>query len=162
MSVVTAPDMPWLMQEAIDWLDSIMRPYYEVLETGAGASTIFLARRAKMVISFEHDEEWYRTVNRKLKAENLPCVLTFDPNYPANGLGNLARRFDLALIDGRGRNRSVSDGLLALLPGGWLVLDDSDRERYAPSRQLMDSLSSCKIVFRSGPDETTAWRKRKD
>ena len=65
---------------------------------------------------------------------------------------------DMAFIDGRGRVRSCLDALRIIKSGGWLVLDDSDRERYAEARRAAEEASAARIVFRNGSDETTAWR----
>ncbi len=154
-------DRPWLMQEVIDWLTFVLTPESVVLETGAGGSTVFFARRAKMVLTYESDPGWANSVLQELLAQGIRNVdLRLDPTYPANGLRALTPAIDLAMIDGRGRVRSVIDVLPALKSRGWLVLDDSDRARYQWTHQLMDAQSTCKIVFRSGTDETTAWRKK--
>lgn len=161
MSVVVAPDKPWLMQEVIDWLAAIVKSEWTVLETGAGGSTVFFAQRVRRLITYEHDIKWIRKVHQELARLGLPADMFYLQNYPEAGLDlRHVDTIDLALIDGRGRVRSVKDAWPMLNSGGWLLLDDSDRERYAEARELMDAASSARIVFRSGTDETTAWRKR--
>jgi predicted O-methyltransferase YrrM len=167
MSVVSAHDMPWMAREVIDWLDMILKPNMSVLETGAGGSTIFFGRRARNVLSFEHEKSWRDKIQGELRRLALPGVVIWSPSYPQDGLElsdrgtfDMARgTFDMALIDGRGRVLSVIDALPALKPGGWLVLDDSDRPRYAPAHAAANAVCPVRIVFRSDEDETTAWRK---
>lgn len=158
MSVISAPDKPWLMPEVIDWLDSIVKPAWIVLETGCGGSTVFFAQRASRVITYEDNSEWARKVQHELRKQKLTVEWHVDSGYPQFGLDCLVP-YDLALIDGRGRVQSVKDALPALKPGGWLLLDDSDRARYAEARGLMDAANSARIMFTSGTDVTTAWRK---
>jgi len=142
------------MPEVIDWLAATLQRHWIVLETGAGGSTPFFACRVFRVITYEHTAEWAR------KVEAIPNVtLRFWADYPTAGLG-LVSLVDLALIDGRGRVRSVLDALPKIQHGGWLLLDDSDRPRYREAHEAAEKLSTARIVFRSGPDETTAWRIR--
>jgi hypothetical protein len=144
--------LPWMLPEVIDWLAAILQPDWTVLETGAGGSTVFFACRVARVISYEHIAHWAHRV------EGIPNVhVRFWPDYPTEGLGLLSL-VDLACIDGRGRVRSVLDALPKIKPRGWLLLDDSDRPRYREAHEAAEKVSSARIVFRSGPDETTAWR----
>lgn len=171
MKPPASADMPWCIAEFSQWLGWILNAGMTVCETGSGGSTVFFARRVARLISFEHDEVWHAVVKTRLRelaqtpgglmpAEGLD--LRYCSRYPTAGL-ELARALpplDLAFIDGRGRVRSVQSALPALKPGGWLILDDSNRERYAEARAAADAVSTVKIVFQSGEDQTTCWRKK--
>jgi len=160
-----ASDRPWTIPAVINWLEGVLLPHWTVLETGAGGSTVFFAQQVKRVISYEHDPEWAAQVARWMVARGLDSRvdLRLRPTYAAAGL-DCMEPYHLAFIDGRGRVRSVIDALPALCPGGWLVLDDAGRDRYAEARRVMDNACSERIEFRAPPWQpeqwTTAWRKR--
>ena len=110
-NAVTAPDQPWMIREVIDWLASIVRSDSVVLETGAGGSTVWLASRCGRLITYEHDPEWLARVRSEL-AQRVPhkrVEFRYRMHYAEAGLGPTIPPLDLALIDGRGRVRSVLD-----------------------------------------------------
>jgi predicted O-methyltransferase YrrM len=159
-----SPDLPWLMPEVIDWLVSLQclgpdARDTDVLETGAGGSTVFFAQRATRVTTYEDNPMYAAHVRQELAKRKIDNVeLRFRPNYPTEGLGKLWT-VDLAFIDGRGRVRSMADAVPLVKAGGWIILDDSQRGHYGEALHIADNVASTRIVFRSGPDETTAWRK---
>src|SRR3546814_12921991 len=62
-------DLPWWTLRAKRLVEHHLaaRPEARVFEYGAGASTVFLARRARQVVSVEHDPLWYDVVSGELK-----------------------------------------------------------------------------------------------
>lgn len=146
---------PWLMPAVIEWLARTVRPTDTVLETGAGGSTVFFCARAAHTICYEHTSEWAA----KISASNL--TMRHWPSYPTAGLQpETLPPIDLAFIDGRGRVRSVLDVLPHIKPGGWLVLDDSDRPRYAEAHRAAGAVCHIKITWHDNEgNETTAWQK---
>lgn len=157
MSLISAPDMPWLMPEVVAWLESIIKKDWTVLETGAGGSTKFFALRTARVITYEHSKQWAETVDWLAHVE-----LRFRPDYPAEGLNpSTIPPIDLAFIDGRGRVRSMGDAIHRIKKGGWLVLDDSNRDKYLVGITLASNCSSMQIEWRDNEgNQTTAWRIR--
>jgi hypothetical protein len=102
------PDHPWLTPAAMAFLDSILTPGSTVLETGAGGSTFWISRRAKYLVSYEHDARWYRAVSDQLKKRGISNVtLVFDPAYPTKGIQADPNFFDVFLCDGRGRIQTI-------------------------------------------------------
>src|SRR3546814_16693648 len=72
-------DLPWWTLRAKRLVEHHLaaRPEARVFEYGAGASTVFLARRARQVVSVEHDPLWYDVVSGQLKdlpGATLPLV----------------------------------------------------------------------------------------
>jgi len=153
-----SPDFPWLSAEVIAWLEATLLRNWTVVETGAGGSTVFFASRVDRVVAFEHNLSWFEKVRGEVASRRLTNVqFRFEPAYPTVGLSGLPA-CDLAFIDGRGRVRSALDALEVVRPGGWLVLDDSNRERYIPAIRVLDRRATEKLTFRSGPDHTAAWK----
>ena len=66
---------PWITFAAIELLEKTLSNNDRVFEYGTGGSTIFFAKRAKRVISVEHDIEWYNNVVTKLNEEGLNNVV---------------------------------------------------------------------------------------
>jgi predicted O-methyltransferase YrrM len=118
-------DIPHLTQPTIEFLEKILTPESEVLETGSGGSTLWIAKRVKWITSFEHNETWFQLVMRKLLDEKLKNFsLNFMPDYPNLGV-QCAGQYDLVFIDGRGRVRSIETTISHVKLGGYLLLDDS-------------------------------------
>ena len=134
---------PWLPENAIALLDRLIQPDWNIVETGAGASTFWLAERAARVISFEHNPAWGGAVAGQAELRELNNITVFmDENYPKTGIREHLELFacgeiDLALIDGRGRVRSIESVIPFIKPGGWIVLDNATRPRYEKAHQIL-------------------------
>lgn len=130
--------IPWLHRDAIIYFEEILRPELSVLEHGCGGSTLWLAERVHNVVTIEHDMSW------RLKIRDLaPCSVSILETIPDPG-----RQYDVFFIDGeramRGPCLLAARGLVK--PGGWVVLDNSNRPEYAAER---GELAKCaKLVKR--------------
>ncbi len=155
-------EKPWLVDGAIEFLSrlTLENPDMKILETGAGGSTLWFARRANHVTSFEHSKKWFNRVSQSLKAGEFGNVnLIFDPDYPKRGIPVLQKEiYDLILIDGRGRVRSILTVHPALKSGGYLILDNSDRQKYTAAIKFLTKCGWPRIDF-SDKWKTTFWRK---
>lgn len=155
-------EKPWLVEGAIDFLERLTfeNPDMKILETGAGGSTLWFARRANYVVSLEHSKKWHNKVNESLTAGKFANVnLIWDPDYPKRGIPVPQKEiYDLILIDGRGRVRSILTVHPALKPGGYLILDNSDRQKYAPAIKFLTKCGWPRIDF-SDKWKTTFWKK---
>lgn len=145
-------DVPWWTFEASDRVARFLatRPQARVFEWGSGASTLWLSRRAGTVTSIEHDAEWGAIVDPVLPDNAVVKVV---PPRPAAGDRDDVRSdkpgfegldfsdyvaaldetdvlFDLVVIDGRARGACFHRAVSRLAPGGVLVFDNVDRERY--------------------------------
>lgn len=155
-------DVPWWTFEASDRVAGFLstRPQARVFEWGSGASTVWLSRRAGTVTSVEHDAKWGAIVNPVLPDN---AVVTIVPPQPAVGdpheehsdksgfegldfadyvaaVDETDGRFDLVVIDGRARGACFQRAISRLAPGGVLVFDNVDRERYR------DAIASCPVA----------------
>ena len=139
------PDRPWIVPAAVGWLRRRIRPGWRVLELGAGRSTLWFARRAGEVVSFEDNPFWVAWGRERLAAAGLANVdlrqLPVARFLPE--LGRLAdESFDLVVVDfleshGADRVEAVRRARAKLRPGGLLLLDDSDRPVYAEAYDLL-------------------------
>ncbi len=154
--------IPWLTKPTIAFLQRTLTPEMVMLEVGSGASTVWFARRVKEITSFEHQREWFFLVAHKLRAAGIGnCTLRLEPNYPVKGIPGHNSQYDFILIDGRGRVQSIKTTYIRLKPGGYLMLDDSQRVRYNEGKELLDSLGWQRQEFVEEGNKKTAtvWRR---
>ena len=139
--------LPWLTDRAISFLDNYLRehPDAKVLEFGSGGSTVWLAQRAKSVVSIEHHDAWYSEVSKTLVNKGLMPVVKYihHPLPYYNVVDDFeADSFDLILVDGRNRKGCLKHSLRLLKSGGILVLDDAQRPYYQEAVNLVSDWMS--------------------
>ncbi len=156
---------PWFKPDVIKHLSALLKPEWVMLETGCGGSTIWYSERVAEVHSFEHDKAWFvKTMNslRERKIENV--YLYYSLNYPKKGIpmkdfpgfAEGGKLFDFISIDGRGRVKSIETTIRNLKSGGYLLLDDSQRERY---QDIFPLATWSNIKFEEHDKQTIIWRK---
>lgn len=134
---------------------------FRVLEWGSGDSTVWWAQRASEVRAIEHNVLWAQWGAQRLRAlhgaglagdwQEVVLVGASDldeDDMTYQGIDQQGRArdyrdyvhadvgidtYDVVVVDGRARNRCIERAIREDLvePGGLLVLDDSQRERYA-------------------------------
>jgi predicted O-methyltransferase YrrM len=125
------PERPWLGYRGVRRLAGLVRPGTRVLEFGAGMSTVWFARRGAEVTSVEAIPAWHSRVERMLAAvpgHRVTLVLAAPP-YSQELLAG--REFDLALVDGDGRDSAMEAALACVRPGGHVYLDNADVQEPA-------------------------------
>lgn len=140
-----APERPWIVPAAIGWLARRMRRSWRVVELGSGRSTVWLARRAGSVISYEDNPYWLDRARELVVARGLANVELRERPVTAYA-GELAAfadsSIDLLVVDflespEAERVDAVRAGMAKVRPGGYLLLDDSDRPSYAECFELL-------------------------
>jgi len=173
-------DLAWWTFDAMAWIENFLKTRQDasVFEYGSGASTLWLARRARHVVSIEDDAGFFTRVS-KMKPDNVTYSLhradeIFDPDFES-GRHDLRGKsfrtyvravdetndfFDLIVIDGRCRRQCMERAVAHLKPGGAILLDNTDMQRY---RDIAPAQSLKKIVTRGltpslpYPTETTIY-----
>lgn len=145
-------DVPWWTFEASDRVAEFLRtrPDARVFEWGSGASTVWLSRRSGSVTSIEHDARWAELVEPVLPGNAVVRVvrpvpatggpeqqLSEKPGFEeldfagyVDAMEGIEGDFDLVVVDGRARNACFHRAITRLAPGGVLVFDNVDRQRY--------------------------------
>lgn len=149
-----APWEPWLTREAIEILDRTLTRETKLFEFGSGGSTLWYSQRCLFVDSIEHDSEWLRFVSRMLVHYQLRNTCVFygssDNTYAdyldfaSHILGKRGPKFgpyDVVVVDGRCRVKSVRLAAPHIHPGGLLVLDNAERPWYAEVRSILSGWS---------------------
>lgn len=123
--------IPWVTYSFIDFIKDRLKPEHAVFEFGSGNSTIFYAQRTGIVVSVEHDKEWYEkiTATKPDNAEMIFCELQRDGDYCRMPV-KLGEEFDIIIVDGRDRVNCCIQAVEALSSTGVIVLDDSERPGY--------------------------------
>lgn len=168
------PDAPWLTPEAIQLLDSMLRPDDIGTEFGSGRSTVWLARRCARLTSVEHDEAWHAKVLDTLACEgitNVDCQCHPADEPEATGdrsaYARVAASFgpesiDFALVDGRYRDHVTLFLLPRIRIGGVLIVDNANR--YLPSMtkspaSLRPPTVAATTVWGQAADVLAGWRR---
>jgi hypothetical protein len=180
---------PWFAFSSIAYLAALIRPDMKVVEYGSGYSTIWWASRVGEVTSVERSREWLAEVDAALSKhalknahlipfnkfspgteEEIRARCNWDMLSPAVSdyvlsAGVLPKSCDVVVIDDIFRNEVALAAIEIVKPGGLLILDDSERERYLPTIKLLGSLGWSFASFYGSPPyhfhekQTTIWFK---
>ncbi|WP_345948720.1 FkbM family methyltransferase [Mucilaginibacter sp. PAMB04274] len=123
--------IPWVTYSFIDFIKDRLKPEHAVFEFGSGNSTAFYAQRTGIVVSVEHDKEWFDKISagKPDNAELIYCELQRDGDYCRMPV-KLGEEFDIIIVDGRDRVNCCIQAVEALSEHGVIVLDDSERPEY--------------------------------
>jgi predicted O-methyltransferase YrrM len=141
----STPERPWIVPASIGWLGRRIRKDWAVLELGSGRSTVWFARRAGSVLSFEDNEYWYPRTKERLETAGLGNVelrLRSAEDFPQEVAALPHDSFDLVVVDfleapAITRIDALKPAMKKVRPGGLLLLDDSDRPGYAEAFELL-------------------------
>jgi hypothetical protein len=185
---------PWITFAATRSLRKLLSSSARVFEYGSGGSTLFLASRVSRVVSVEHDPIWHAAVLDRLRpTSNVDLLLvppndvvddaghhghpaghcSTDPRYIGRSFCDYASAidsfpdayFDVVLVDGRARPSCFDHAVPKLKVGGSLILDNADRDAYAPAfAAATDAGWPCAHHFGPGPYvpyfwDTVIWTK---
>ena len=148
------PERPWIVPSAVGWLRRRIRSDWSILELGSGRSTVWFARRAGRVLSFEDNEWWAEQTRGQLGQLGLDNVdLRIGPiEELADSVDALPDdAFDLVVMDFLeaptvSRVDVLKPAMKKVKPGGLLLLDDSDRHGYAEAFHLLGAWKFRKFV----------------
>lgn len=176
--------VPWVPYLVTQFLDNYLTLGMDVFEWGSGGSTLYFADKGCNVVSVEHDKVWYDRIGPVLTdagvhylyippdsgAVTVPHDKSDPMIYYSGSMSVCFRKyasaideyglFDLVFVDGRARPSCLLHGCKHVKPGGFLLLDNSDRDYY-----LQKTLQCFKgwesIVFCGhGPSLGSMWEAR--
>ncbi|HEX4472919.1 MAG TPA: class I SAM-dependent methyltransferase [Nocardioides sp.] len=143
--------LPWLPFRLIDTFERRLAPGQRVLEYGGGGSTLWFLDHHLEVVTVEHDEGWARILEQTASGPSWTLLVRPLDNGAAAYVDAVDDypddHFDLVVVDGRERARCVAAALAKVRPGGMLVVDDVDRERYAAAVAAVPWPSTSVIGF---------------
>jgi predicted O-methyltransferase YrrM len=162
-------DLPWWTFPAIDRVESFLASKAgraRVFEYGAGASTVWLAKRSASVSSVEHDPGFAQTIRGIIAPHANVGLRVVEPSKAsASTIARSNRKgyakksfdeyvssidaedgaFDLIVIDGRARASCLGRAVSRLSANGIILFDDSHRQEY---RRAIESCSLREQVLR--------------
>lgn len=159
MTNFTLANLPLLAQTAISFLKDFLskKTNLKVLEFGSGASTVWLSRLTANLVSIEHHPDWYETVKSTLHndstCQSVDLRLLPLPYYSVCDKFS-DEFFDLIIVDGRDRMQCLEASIRILKPGGVLMLDDAQRERYERADYLLRDWEFTRSI---SPARQTHW-----
>lgn len=168
------------MPAAIEFLEGILTPEARVFEWGMGGSTPWLADRCGLLWSVDHNPAWFEACWQELCSRGHVNLLLYPPEGSDRGDASdpdaflsscktgsferyvktigLCKDYDVVLVDGRARASCIKAGAEALKPGGWLVVDNTERDWYL--RRAGEYLKGWQcVVFKESGWQTSFWRK---
>lgn len=155
--------LPWMNYGVIIHIQNLIHSNVCLFEYGSGSSTRYWISRGCKVVSVEHDKTFFEKMHVSLaafcdyklvepeqdeaiksKSHELPESykssdyeeLSFEAYvksidvYPDN-------YFDLVVVDGRARPACIKHAVPKIKRGGFLILDNSDRDYYLKNTQLL-------------------------
>jgi hypothetical protein len=147
--------LPWFTYAAIAFLEPRLQRDLSVFEYGAGYSTLWWAARVQQVKSCENDRAWYSRMASTCPAN---AELFYEPRGPSYSQKAAEFSSDIIVIDGRDRVDCARACLPGLRPGGVIVWDNSDRERYQDGFDWLGQNGFRRLDFGGlGPVNFTPW-----
>ncbi len=122
--------IPWYTYPAIEFLERVLGDDLCVFEWGAGNSTLWWARRARKMVTVEHDPQWYARVKQAVPDHVDLRLRTADTGYAAELSRTADVRFDVVVIDGEARNDCARAAAEVLDANGLIIFDNSDRRGF--------------------------------
>jgi hypothetical protein len=116
--------IPWYTYPAIEYIRQLDFSDKHVFEYGSGNSSRFWSALAKGVVSVEDDREWYEKV-RTSSGNGVRLVFAADKTAYIDEILNYDP-FDVIIVDGSHRLECAQQALKRLMPGGMIILDNSD------------------------------------
>ena len=126
--------LPWLPFRLIDELAAVIGPGSRVFEYGGGGSTLWFLDRGAEVVTVEHHDGWADQLEQTISSPAWTLLRRPSDDRYADYVGAIDEQpddsLDLVLVDGRERARCAARATSKVRPGGLLLVDDIDRERY--------------------------------
>lgn len=130
--------LPWLPFRLIEELDGLLSEGARVFEYGGGGSTLWFLDRGTSVVTVEHHAGWARALSELVRGSSAaehwtllqPSTDNSFDEYVDAILDYPDDSFDLVVVDGRERGRCAHAAMPKVRPGGLMLVDDVDRERY--------------------------------
>lgn len=123
--------LPWYSYPAIEFLKTKDFSDKTVLEFGSGQSTLWWAKVAKSVKTFEKDEQWYRSLKGTIPINTQIVHLTNQDEHKTlseieDTLTKENLKYDVIIIDGLYRKQLCKISIQFMKVGGIIITDNSE------------------------------------
>lgn len=153
-------EIPWYTYPAYEFLKSLDIKDRKVLEFGSGNSSIFWSKKAKSVVSVEHDKAWHDKISKELR-ENQKLILCESLENYEKPKQLLDEKFEIIIIDAIKRYECAANVKKYLNinydKGCMVILDNSDWYKNT-AKLLRKELDFIEIDFHGfGPINSYTW-----
>lgn len=138
--------LPFLNYPVISFLAGRVHREMHVFEYGSGFSTLWWAARVASIVACEHNAAWHARICALAPANATIVHVPLDAGYSSYA-ARFPGRFDILVIDGRNRVECVHNSLDCLTPGGVVIWDDIQREKYREGFVLLESRGFKRLDF---------------
>lgn len=159
--------LPWFYPSSLEFIKTIIKPDWRVFEYGSGAGTYWWSLFVEEILAVEHEKLYYDSVRdllTKKGAENAGVIFRemqrgIDSDYVRSILER-EYQYDCIIIDGRQRSRCSRYALRKIKKGGYIILDNAERDYYKEIHELFKSKNFETFSFSLGERKwnTTIWR----
>lgn len=118
--------LPWYCYPCIDFLSARDFSDKRILEFGGGNSTLWWAKRAASVLTFEGNEGWAERI--KKDAPSNACI-NFVSDAETKNI-RVKDSFDVVIVDGLDRGKALEIAVDVVTETGAIICDNSDRYNY--------------------------------
>lgn len=152
--------IPWYTYPTIEYLNNIDFSSKSIFEYGSGNSSLFWGKRAKLVISVEHNREWHEKLKNKISARNQ-LLLREDKEKYVKSILEQNRKFDIVIIDGENRvecSKVIDSSLNKESNEGYMIILDNADWFTNTSKYLREKLNLIEVDFHGfGPINSYTW-----
>jgi len=129
--------IPWITYPAIDFIKQFDYSSSKIFEWGSGYSTLWWAKRCKLIVSVEAELEWFDFLKSKFGANVNYRFIEKNSEAAMNSILMDEEKYDVIVIDNFGefRKECCKTANAKLNKGGYIILDNSDQ-----------CLEACKIL----------------
>lgn len=136
-SPILAEPVPFIVMDAIRFMENIVQPGMSVVEAGGGNSSLWFLERNAQVTTYEHSSDWAGFIQKTVRENPLRF---HEKNFNIKVMQGQSAIADMALIpdqsldivlvdcmnDFTRRNDCMEVLMSKVKKGGWMVLDNSD------------------------------------
>ncbi len=152
---------PWYTYPMLHFLGTRQLADLRVFEYGSGNSTLWWSRKAKSVVSVEHDRDWFELISKQ-----SPANVTYNyrelvegGDYSTEVTRHQDTAFDVVVIDGRDRVNCAKATMNLKQRPSAIIWDNSERERYQEGYDLLINNGYRRLDFDGfGPVNGRPWR----
>jgi len=171
---------PLFSEEAINYVDAYLNKNHIIFEYGSGYSTLYLSTLCSRIVSMEHNDVWFERIQKEIESnhcDNIDLYLIYpdkiqDNSFFSHRLGKSFKTyvtkileypnsyFDLIIIDGRARPSCLENSLLKVKINGLILFDDTSRDVYQKSFELLSDFEPV-VMVKDGIRDTRIYKKIK-
>lgn len=169
-------EQPWVHVDAVNFLFQNIKKSHTGFEFGSGSSTFWFSKFTKKIFSVESDEEWYKKTSEKrdefdiknidislvvcpmLKIWDIDTEIGEDYEKYSNEILKAGKKFDYISIDGVARSLCIKKSIDLLKPGGYLIIDNSERPAYWGAMECIPKNWES-FIFTNPVDQTSIFKK---